>query len=135
MMPVVMPPMAVGITTRTMVSHFGMPRARLASRSSFGTSLSISSVERTTVGIIRMVRARLPAKPVYGMSRTRIHTVRTKRPATIEGTPIITSTKKVTILASRLPPYSTRKTAVRTPIGAAITMVSPICSRVPISAW
>ena len=45
MMPVVMPAMDVGSTTFTIVSHFGTPSAYDASRSSFGTSRSISSVD------------------------------------------------------------------------------------------
>ena len=64
MMPVVMPAMDVGSTTFTTVSHFGTPRARDASRSSFGTSLSISSLERTTTGIISTARATDPMKPI-----------------------------------------------------------------------
>ncbi|CAM5440015.1 hypothetical protein SALBM135S_06620 [Streptomyces alboniger] len=63
MTPVVMPPIAVGSTTLRMVRHFGTPRASDASRSSFGTSLSISSVERTITGIIRMASAMAPAQP------------------------------------------------------------------------
>ena len=47
MTPVTMPPSAVGSTTRRIVCHFGTPSAYDASRSSFGTSLSISSVDRT----------------------------------------------------------------------------------------
>ena len=41
--PVMIPAMAVGRTTLTMVRHFGTPRAYAASRSSCGTSLNISS--------------------------------------------------------------------------------------------
>ena len=63
MMPVVIPASDVGSTIRTIVSHLGTPSAYEASRSSFGTSLSISSLERTTTGIIRIDRATDPAKP------------------------------------------------------------------------
>ena len=45
-----MPENAVGSTTFMIVFHFGTPSAYDASRSSLGTSLSISSVERTTDG-------------------------------------------------------------------------------------
>ena len=58
-----MPASAVGSTTLTIVRHFGTPRAYDASRSSFGTSLSISSVERTTTGIISSDSATEPTKP------------------------------------------------------------------------
>ena len=63
-MPVMMPASAVGSTTLTIVRHFGTPRAYDASRSSCGTSLSISSQERTTTGIISSDRATAPPKPI-----------------------------------------------------------------------
>ncbi len=63
MTPVMMPPIEVGSTTLRIVRHLGTPSASDASRSSLGTSLSISSVERTTTGIIRMASASEPAKP------------------------------------------------------------------------
>ena len=47
----------------TIVRHFGTPRAYAASRSSFGTSLSISSADRTTTGIISTASATAPPKP------------------------------------------------------------------------
>ena len=43
--PVMIPAMAVGSTTLTIVRHFGTPRAYDASRRSVGTSLSISSAD------------------------------------------------------------------------------------------
>ena len=64
MMPVVIPARDVGSTTLRIVRHFGTPRAYEASRSSFGTSRSISSVERTTTGIISTERAIDPMKPM-----------------------------------------------------------------------
>lgn len=42
------------------------------------------------------------------MPRIRIHRLRTNRPATMDGMPVITSTKKVTAFASFYRPYSTR---------------------------
>ena len=70
--PVAMPAAEVGSTTLTTVRHFGTPRARDASRSRFGTSLSISSVDRTTTGIMSTVRATAPAMPIRtpGPNRT-----------------------------------------------------------------
>ena len=62
-MPDAMPAIAVGMTTLRIVRHFGTPSAYAASRSSFGTILSISSVERTTTGIISTHSATAPAKP------------------------------------------------------------------------
>ena len=58
-----MPPNAVGITIRTIVFHLGTPSAYDASRRSFGTILSISSVDRTITGIIRIVSAKEAANP------------------------------------------------------------------------
>ncbi len=64
MMPVMMPGRAVGRTILAMVRQRGTPSASEASRSSLGTSLSISSVDRTTTGIIRIARAKVAAKPL-----------------------------------------------------------------------
>ena len=72
MMPVTMPPMAVGSTTRRIVRHFGTPSAYDASRSSFGTSLSISSVDRMITGSMRISSASEPAKPDFWKPRARI---------------------------------------------------------------
>ncbi len=58
-----MPGSAAGSTTVRMVRAWLDPSARLASRRSSGTSFSISSVERMTIGSIRQARARAPAKP------------------------------------------------------------------------
>jgi hypothetical protein len=58
-----MPEIAVGITTLVTVFHFGTPSASDASRSSFGMSRSISSLERTTTGVMRTARATAPARP------------------------------------------------------------------------
>ena len=57
------PPRAVGITIRRMVRYFGTPSAYDDSRRSVATSLSISSVERTTTGIIKIASASEPATP------------------------------------------------------------------------
>ena len=55
--PVAMPLNAVGRTTLRIVFHFGTPSAYEASRRLSGTSLSISSVERSTIGSISSTRA------------------------------------------------------------------------------
>ena len=57
-----MPGIAVGSTILRIVSHFGIPSAYDASRSSPGTS-SISSVERTTTGASGSISAMEAAKP------------------------------------------------------------------------
>ena len=75
MAPVMMPGNAVGMTTRRIVRYFGTPRAYADSRSSFGTSLSISSVERTMTGIIKMVSDSAPVNPVRSQPRVRIRPV------------------------------------------------------------
>ena len=108
--PVTMPPSAVGSTTLAIVRHFGTPRAYDASRRSSGTSRSISSVERTTIGIISSDSATEPPIPARRTARRcRMNSANANRPATIDGMPVITSTRKVMPRASRLPlPYSTR---------------------------
>ncbi len=62
-MPVMSPVNAVGTTTLRIVFHFGTPRAYDASRNSFGTSLSISSVVRTMTGTMRMTSASDTSQP------------------------------------------------------------------------
>ena len=51
------------------VRHFGMPRAYDASRRSSGTSFSISSMERTTVGTISSASATVPPMPSWSRAR------------------------------------------------------------------
>ena len=46
------------------MSQLGTPSARAASRSSLGTSRSISSHERTTTGIISTLSATAPTMPM-----------------------------------------------------------------------
>ena len=48
---------------RRIISERGMPSAAAASRSVFGTSLSMSSVVRTTTGMTITASASAPAKP------------------------------------------------------------------------
>ena len=108
--PVVMPAIDVGMTILRIVSHFGTPSAYEASRSSLGTILSISSLERTTTGIISSDSATEPPKPnrMPGSENTRAKKAKANRPATIDGMPVMTSTKKVIARASGPRPYSTR---------------------------
>ena len=103
--------MEVGSTTFTIVSHFGTPRAYEASRSSFGTRRSISSVERMTMGIISTHRAMEAEKPLKALGPTMsANREKAKRPATIDGMPVMTSTRKVIARRSGLVgcAYSTR---------------------------
>ena len=108
-MPDAMPAIDVGTTTLRIVRHFGTPSAYDASRSSFGTILSISSVERTTTGIISTDSATEPMKPIRtpGPANS-ANSANAKRPATIDGMPVMTSTKNVMARASLPRPYSTR---------------------------
>ena len=59
-----MPEIAAGRTTVSVVRHLRAPRARLAWRSSSGTSRSISSLVRMTTGSIRQASASAPANAV-----------------------------------------------------------------------
>ncbi len=110
MTPVVMPAIEVGRTIFTTVRHFGTPSAYDASRSSLGTSRSISSVDRTTTGIMRTASAIDPMKPIRMPGpKNSANSAYANRPATIDGMPVMTSTRNVMPRASRLPsPYSTR---------------------------
>ena len=115
MMPVTMPGRAVGRTIFRIVFHCGMPSAYAPSRSGPGTSRSISSVERTMVGNISTVSASEAAKPEnrgvpllnHGLTIS-TQKASTNRPATMDGMPVITSTKNRTVRANLPRPYSTR---------------------------
>ena len=98
----------------TIVFHFGMPSAYAPSRSGAGTSRSISSVDRVMVGSISTDSASAAAKPEYSGrpplkygETTSTQNDRMNKPATIDGIPVITSTKNRIVLASRPRPYST----------------------------
>ena len=107
--PEAMPAIEVGSTTLMIVRHFGTPSAYAASRSSFGTILSISSVERTTTGIISTDSATEPMKPMRMPGpKNSANSAKANRPATIDGMPVMTSTKNVIARASLPRPYSTR---------------------------
>jgi hypothetical protein len=93
---------------RTTVTHLCTPSAQLPSRRLSGTVFSISSVVLTTVGIMRIVSAREPANPGKLWCRARIHSARTNNPATIDGSPVMTSTKKSTRRPNLPELYSTR---------------------------
>src|SRR5690625_214304 len=92
------------MTTFMIVRHFRTPSAYDASRSSSATTSSISSVDRTTTGIIRTLSAKAAAKPVLTdcsacgedprvSSTNKLKPANANKPATIEGIPVITSTK------------------------------------------
>ena len=107
--PVTMPAIDVRSTTLTTVSHLGTPRAYEASRSSFGTSRSISSTERMTTGVMRTASATAPMSPDrYAGPMMSVNSAKANRPATIDGMPVITSTRNVIPRATGPRPYSTR---------------------------
>ena len=84
-----------------MVADFGTPSASDASRSSPGTSRIISSLARTTIGIISTHRAIDAEKPLKAFGPTiSVNSEKANRPATIEGMPVITSTRKVIVRAA-----------------------------------
>jgi hypothetical protein len=106
MIPVTIPLAAVGSTTRRIVRHFGTPSAYDASRSDVGTSLIISSHERTTTGSSRIARAIDPAKPENPCLSASTQNASTNKPATIDGMPVITSMRNRIEVASAPLPYS-----------------------------
>ena len=64
---------------------------------------------RTTTGIISTESATAPAKPIRTPGpKNSANSAKANRPATIDGMPVITSTKNVIARASRPLPYSTR---------------------------
>ena len=95
MAPVTMPARAVGSTTRSTTFHSGTPRARPASRSEAGTSRTISSVVRTTIGSMMTASATPPAT-AENRRMGRTTSVYAKIPMTIDGTPLSTSARKRT---------------------------------------
>ena len=91
---------AVGTTTRRRTFHCGIPSASPASRSDAGTSRTISSVVRMTIGSMMTASATAPARAENRrMGRTRI--VYAKIPMTIDGTPLSASARKRTSRVSR----------------------------------
>ena len=134
--PVMMPAEAVGRTTLTTVRHFGTPRAYDDSRRPLGTTFSISSVERTTIGIISTDSATAPITPSRMPGpRKSANSANANRPATIDGIPVMTSTKKMRADLSRPRPYSFRYTAAMIPIGTETAVARSVMTRVPTIAW
>jgi hypothetical protein len=72
--------------------------------------LSISSEERTTTGIMSTESATEPPNPERkpGSPVSSANSAKANRPATIDGMPVITSTRKVMVRARTPVPYSTR---------------------------
>ena len=102
MMPVPMPAIAVRQHDLDDVSHCGTPSASEASRSSFGTSLSISSrgAHDDRDHQHRQRDGADDAQPDAGPRNT-ANSAQANRPATIDGMPVMTSTKNVTPRLSR----------------------------------
>ncbi len=125
------PDLAVGRTTFAVVRHSGEPRASDASRSPSGTSRSTTSVARVTVGSIRTDSASAAANPENPWVLA--NRAKMNRPATIEGVPLIASTK-IRTGRCRRPRTSFRYTAVITPSGTEISTAIPTCSKVPTIA-
>ena len=88
--PVRMPRIPAGMTTRTIVTHWGAPSASDASRRESGTRRRNSSVVRSATGIIRSPSATPPARVEKWPSGT-TRSPYTVMPITIEGMPFRTS--------------------------------------------
>src|SRR5664279_1078539 len=84
MVPVTRPAMAVGSTIRVMVANLVTPSAYDASRSTEETSLSISSLERTTIGIISTDKATEAENPLNALAGPMmiVNSEKAARPAT-----------------------------------------------------
>jgi len=103
------------------VRHWGMPSPKAASRTACGTSKSISSVARHTVGIIMIANATPPAKAEKCLCCTTTKPQATI-PITIEGTPFRTSAVNLTSRPSRPRPNSARYTPAPIPMGTPIQL-------------
>ena len=97
--------------------------------------MSISSDALTTIGIMRIASAMPAANPENPLCRASTQKAKMKRPATIEGRPTITPTKKRTQYTRRPRPYSERYTAARRPRGMANSAAIPTISPVPMMDW
>ncbi len=86
----------------------------------FGTSSSTSWLPRAISGSMMIASAIEPAKPVCCLLGSTSRP-KTKRPTMIEGRPFIRSSVSRIGPAIRLPAYSVRKSAIRTPSGIAIS--------------
>ena len=126
------PPIVCGSTIESVVRQRGTPRARLASRSEFGTRTSTSIVARATSGSIRQASANAPAQPLW----PRPTTIRpkTKIPITIAGTPFSTSSTRLTAVRIAGGANSIRYTATRMPTGSAIKVARPTSTNEPAKA-
>ena len=131
--PETMPGSAVRNTTLVMVRCLVTPSASEASRNSFGTILSISSEDLHTVGSMSSASATDPSNPLNVPGpHTIAKSESAKRPATIDGMPLMTSTSRRIVLASRPSfAYSMRYTAHMTPMGMEMTIAPSVISNVP----
>src|ERR1700712_2238669 len=99
------------------IFHFGVQSEKAASRSAFGTSRSMFSVVRITIGICSNASAITPAQPLK-RPECATTTAYTKKPITIDGADNRMSLiKRVRLASQRLSPYSARYTPARTPSG------------------
>ncbi len=105
--PVRMPLRAAGRTTPRVVRQRVKPSARAPSLISRGTRRTISSVVRVTMGRSMMASASPPASAEKCPMDTTTH-AHTKIPITMDGIPFITSVRKRTAFARRLPCASAR---------------------------
>src|SRR3954453_15348141 len=92
-LPVTIPGKVVRSTMERLVRQREYPSASAASRSELGTSLIISSVVRSTIGIMSMASAALPARAEKCFWVATIQ-AQAKTPTTIEGVRFITSATK-----------------------------------------
>ena len=125
-----------GSTTLVTTRHRGAPSASAASRRLAGTSWSTTSAERVTIGSISSPSATAPFQPTASPPTwVTTSSVNTNRPNTIDGTPVITSTKYRTTFAYHDSlPYSVSHSATVIPTGTAISVARPTISSVPRSA-
>src|ERR671911_2092158 len=123
--PVRIPLNAVLSVTCSVIFHFGIPNEYPASLTELGTTFKLSSVTRTTIGIIIIDNAKEPAQtekePI-----TKTITIYPTIPRTIEGSPVRTSLKNLIAWGnSPFPANSAKYIPATTPTGAATMEAMP----------
>src|SRR5579863_3251107 len=133
-MPVRMPARAAFQVTLVITTQAGAPNATAASRISLPTRLSISSVVRTMIGIIRIASATLPASaekcPIGATTMAYAN-----KPISIDGALNMISLMKRTRLAVRLrKPYSANHVPAINPTGTPMSRDNPNKIKLPTKA-
>src|SRR5579875_1103251 len=119
MIPVTRPPFAVLITTEITVFHLGIPRAREASVTEFGTAFIDSSAVLATTGII-MIPSAIPPANAEKVPVANTTVAYANMPITIVGNSASTSFEKLERAEILDSGHSEKNIPAATPIGIEI---------------